>query len=265
MRAVPGACAPFWLCTAALSARVRQSWSHPNHLLYVAAIGMLHALQNTWRAVPAKVIVLIAALIAASACGGARRSTATATPAVQPGTSVSFGFDVATPGPADGRYEVTGATWVIRPEPGAPSPPNALCRIDASGATSTVIVPSPEYADLTDSVSLEPLSAGGDGLILRAQDASDFYLIQADSGAGTISIEVERSGERRVLARVPAAVKPNAWQELSAQMRGTVIAAFLNGRKVAEASDSIFSHGSIGLWSAPNASACFDNLMATGL
>ncbi|HVC30922.1 MAG TPA: hypothetical protein VND24_07025 [Steroidobacteraceae bacterium] len=212
-------------------------------------------------------VILVAAVLFASACRGAggQQTSRTATPAVPPGTSVGFGFDAATAGPAAGRYAVTGTLWALRPEAGAPSAPNAVCRVSPNASDATLLVASPNYADLTDSVSLKPLEAGGSGLIVRARDARDYYLVAADAAAGTISIEVARNGTLHTLSRVDAPVQPNTWQELSAQVRGTEITAFLDGRGLAHAHDTAFASGGIGLWSAPGASACFDNLMATGL
>jgi hypothetical protein len=184
---------------------------------------------------------------------------------VAPGTSVSFGFDAATPGPAEGIGAVAGTAWVIRPEPAAPSQPNALCRIDPSADGATLLVSSPEYSDVTDSVSLEPLGSGESGLVLHAQDRENYDLVTVDAAVGRITIGVARNGVRTILASVNASIRVGAWQELSAQVRAATITAFLNGRRVAQATDITFPRGAIGLWAAPGASACFDNLMATGL
>lgn len=203
-----------------------------------------------------------------AACGRGKAPAPLPSPTgVRPGTSVAYGFDTEGIGPIGAPFSVLAGAWRIQAQAGAPSPPAALCHPAPASTAAAMSLPSPAYADLTLSVSIEPLAAGAGtaGLRLRVQSNGEAYLIVANAGNGSVSIGIERGTRFTPLVRQAAPVQTGQWQELSAQARGTALTAFLNGRRVAQVSDSRFARGGIGLWAGVGAAVCFDNLMATGL
>jgi len=57
-------------------------------------------------------------------------------------------------------------------------------------------------------------------------------------------------------------VPSNQWQELRLEAAGTTFRGLLNGQPVAEASDSRFGMGRIGLWTKADSTTCFDAVTA---
>jgi hypothetical protein len=107
------------------------------------------------------------------------------------------------------------------------------------------------------------------GVLCRYQDTENFYFFIISSD-GYYGIGIVESGEQRLLEppqmyQSDAIIPGNAANHLQAICHGSQLTMYVNGDLVAEASDSTFAEGDIGLivgsFDEPGVDIWFDNLM----
>lgn len=152
--------------------------------------------------------------------------------------------------------------WVVRPEAGAPSRPNALCQA-ANAQFPAIVLATTAYADLTATVRFKPISGREDqaaGIIFRVQDKDDYYILRANALEGNVNLYRYAGGVRAVIKEGAGVVTVGTWHELRADATGDRLRGFLDGKLVVEASDATFKAGRVGLWTKADSVSCFDDL-----
>lgn len=152
--------------------------------------------------------------------------------------------------------------WAVRAEPGAPSAPNALCQT-ASAEFPALQLMADVHRDVRVSAQVKPISGREDqaaGVLLRVQDAKNYYIVRANALEGNVGIYKYVDGRRSEIKSGSATVSAGTWQQLRAEVSGTTIRGFLGGRLVVEATDAAFKAGGVGLWTKADSVTCFDDV-----
>jgi hypothetical protein len=184
--------------------------------------------------------------------------------------------------PASG-WTVLAGDWEVMHDPEAASLPNefglpqyGLPRLEANlvwlksffTATDQLAVVSDRapYADFDWQALYR--AAGGSfarsgGLALRLVDRGNYYLFAALAPGQQVVLYRVKDGEKRELARKPAAVSAGVWHELKVEARGDRLVCYFDGGKAFEARDGSIKAGRVGLWALNNARVFFDNAKLT--
>lgn len=172
----------------------------------------------------------------------------------------NFDQDVVGGLPAEATA-FTGA-WAVRPESDAPSRPNALCQ-SGTAEFPALSLGRAAYGDLKLSTSFKPISGREDqaaGLLVRIQDANNYYTLRANALEGNVNLYKYVGGRRLGLKEGTAKVENGRWQQLAVEVSGTHFGGFLNGQLVVEADDDTFKAGRAGLWTKADSVTCFDDV-----
>jgi hypothetical protein len=155
-------------------------------------------------------------------------------------------------------------TWVVREADGGkvlvqedPDPTNIRFPVAlASGV---------EARDLRLSVRFRTVAGEVDrvaGLVFRARDDRDYYLVRANALEENVCIYRVKGGIRETLGIFDGDVPDGRWTELAVEAAGDAFAVFLGGRKVLEARDSAYGDaGRVGLWTKADSVTMFDDLV----
>jgi len=103
------------------------------------------------------------------------------------------------------------------------------------------------------------------GLIFRAQDKDNYYIVRANALEDNVNIFIYAGGVRRQLKEGSARVPSGQWQTLRVEAVGPRIRGFLNDRLVVETTDSTYKSGKIGLWTKADSVTCFSVVEAKAL
>ncbi len=155
--------------------------------------------------------------------------------------------------------------WAVRPEPDAPSQPNALCQT-GTAEFPAIQLDTTAYTNFTLTTRFKPISGREDqaaGLIFRIQDKSNYYILRANALDNNVNFYIYRNGSRSNLRGSNARVAAGTWQELRVAVQGNQFRGLLNGQQVTEASDDSYKTGGIGLWTKADSVTCFDDLQVT--
>lgn len=207
-------------------------------------------------------LLAVAAAIAAcspppNATGGAALTSAEQFAA----TSWSFNQDAVGSIPA-GATSFSGR-WAVRTESGAPSPPNALCQT-ASAEYPALQLSADVHRDMMVTAQVKPISGNEDqaaGILLRVQDAKNYYIVRANALEGTVVIFKYVDGQRSELKSATATIKAGVWQQLRGEVSGTTIRGVLGGQLIVETTDPTFREGKAGLWTKADSVTCFDDVV----
>jgi hypothetical protein len=184
---------------------------------------------------------------------------------VTAGQTAEWTFDSdPTGGPPPGT-EVFDGDWRVRPEPDAPTPPNALCQT-ATAPFPALCLSDRVYTDVEVSVRFKAVSGREDqaaGILFRVQDRDNYYIVRANALENNVMFFLYASGTRSILKRSPAQVRTGQWQELKVEVVGNRFRAFLDGKFVAEVTDDSFRAGKVGLWTKADSVTGFDNVRVT--
>jgi hypothetical protein len=181
---------------------------------------------------------------------------------VRAGQSLEWTFDDGPVGGPPPGAEFFAGDWVVRPEPDAPTPPNALCQM-ATAPFPAICLSDRVYTDLEVSVRFKPLSGQEDqaaGIIFRVQDKDNYYILRANALENNVMFFLYAGGKRSILKRSAADVPSGRWQELRVEVVGNRFRGFLDGKFVVEVSDDSYRAGKVGLWTKADSVTCFDNV-----
>lgn len=175
----------------------------------------------------------------------------------------SFDFNTVPEGKLPEAFFPFGGRWRIVPEEGSrnlvllqdkPVQPWAVCVVAGKGGC---------YADGVATVRFQPVSGSEDasgGIVFRAQDARNYYVVRANALEGNLRIHVIKDGNRTQLAsanvEAPALKK---WHTLEVSFTGPAFKATLDGKDVVEAKDETFLSGWCGLWTKADSVTLFDD------
>ena len=153
----------------------------------------------------------------------------------------------------------------MRAESDAPSPPNALCQT-GSAEFPAVSLDTKAYTDLTLITRFKPISGRQDqagGLIFRAQDKDNYYILRANALENNVIFFIYQRGTRSQLKAGDAKVSEGTWHELRVEVRGNAFRGFLDGAPVVDTTDDRYKNGGIGLWTKSDSVTCFDDVELT--
>ena len=125
-----------------------------------------------------------------------------------------------------------------------------------------------QFADLDVSVDFKALSGRIDasgGIVFRAQDKDNYYIVRANSLEDNFRLYTFKNGRRSQIAS--ARVEPPAlaaFHTIRVVAVGDHIQAYLNGVLLLDHHDSSWSQGYIGLWTKADAVTDFDDFRVIG-
>lgn len=166
----------------------------------------------------------------------------------------------------DGR---PAGDWKVIESPKAISPPKVLAQLRNKGAEhnyNLVIVEDTNATDLDLSVSFLPIAGKADmggGLIWRAKDDRNYYLVRANPLEQNIRIYHVVKGIRQMLKNFDQIIDVKNWHRLHVVTRGCQIQVFYDDKPIFDLCDETFKEGRIGLWTKSDAVTYFDDLRLT--
>lgn len=108
------------------------------------------------------------------------------------------------------------------------------------------------------------------GLIWRAKDANNYYIVRANALEDNVVLYKTVNGVRRALDIVgrkggygiDIPVPANQWLSLRVEFKGSHFTAIYNGKKVFEVEDQTFADaGMVGLWTKADSVTLFDSVV----
>ena len=205
---------------------------------------------------------LVACVIALSSCTPASPPATTVLSSAEQFAATTWHFDEDAVGSTASEVTVFSGSWRVRPEPGAPSAPNALCQT-ASAEFPALQLSTEVHRDGVLTAQVKPISGKEDqaaGLLLRVRDAKNYYIVRANALEGNVAIFKYVDGRRSELKSGTATVTAGVWQQLRGEVSGTTIRGILGGRLIVEANDATFREGRAGLWTKADSVTCFDDV-----
>lgn len=161
----------------------------------------------------------------------------------------------------DGR---PAGDWKVLTTPKALSPPNVFAQFRTKGAGyNVVLIDDVQAAHLDLSVSLLPISGKADmggGLIWRAADDRNYYLIRANPLEQNIRVYHVVNGIRTMLKNHDEIIDVRTWHRLHVANQGCRIQIFYDEKPIFNLCDDTFTVGRIGLWTKSDAVTYFDDL-----
>jgi hypothetical protein len=165
-----------------------------------------------------------------------------------------------------GAKEGAAPRWEVRRDEGR----NLLAQLESGGARSDFPVclkAGSKFKDGTVSVRLKPISGSIDqagGVVFRASDRDNFYIVRANALENNISIYVTRNGKRETIKYWEnIEVGLNQWHELRVEAKGFTFKVWLNDNFVGEIKDAnqtFPSAGMVGVWTKADSVTYFDTL-----
>jgi len=119
--------------------------------------------------------------------------------------------------------------------------------------------------DVDASVRFKPVAGTRDragGLVLRAQNAADYYVVVASARDNAIRIYRMQGGRRSLIASKEVPVTSGEWHKLGVLLVGDKFEISLDGKAVLTATDrSLMLPGAVGVWSQSDSVIYFDSLL----
>ncbi|HEX5054374.1 MAG TPA: hypothetical protein VFZ65_21530 [Planctomycetota bacterium] len=193
-------------------------------------------------------------------------------PALGP-TPGAIGFDGGDGGPTWSFASTGGtgptATWQVRADAAAVSPPNVMALVatnhddeDRFNLCWSAGVP---FQNGRLQVSLRAdrgaVDQGG-GPMWRVQDADNYYVCRVNPLESNYRVYVVSKGVRRQLGTALVDAKAGTWHRVEVEHHGAEIRCSFDGVLLLEASDNtIPAAGGVGLWTKADACTSFDDLL----
>jgi hypothetical protein len=119
--------------------------------------------------------------------------------------------------------------------------------------------------DVDASIRFKPVAGARDragGLVLRAQNATDYYVVVASARDNAIRIYRMQGGRRSLVASKDVPVTSGEWHKLGVLLVGDKFEISLDGKAVLTATDrSLMLPGAVGVWSQSDSVIYFDSLL----
>ena len=185
--------------------------------------------------------------------------------------SWSFDADKADGTPAGFAFARTGdgpaGKWVVKAVKDAPSGGQVLAQVDADQTDNrfpVAVADKPSLADVALSVKCKPVSGAVDqacGLVLRYQDADNYYVTRANALEGNVRFYYVKGGKRQQVASWSGTVTSNAWHDYKIEAKGERFVVTFDGKQVLDVKDRTFAQaGKVGLWTKADSITYFDDL-----
>lgn len=236
-------------------------------------VGACRARDAAPKATPPSSATAVGPSSAAAASPAVSAASAHAIPTSALARLWSFDADDAGSAPTGFSFGRTGGgregTWLVRPDPGAPSGPNVLGQTSADStddrfplAFTNDIFP----ADVEVGVKCKLVSGNVDracGLVLRLKGASDYYLTRANALESNVRLYFVKDGRRRQIGSWSGAVTSAVWHDYRFVARGDHFEVHWDGVKVLDEHDATFTDGGhVGVWTKADSVTYFDDLRA---
>ncbi len=164
--------------------------------------------------------------------------------------------------------------WTVQADAGAPSPPQIVavsssCEAEPCDQLLLAKGLDYEYPDLAVHVRAQEGTSGVGGVVLGAQDTSNFYGAVVDFAGSTAHVFRIVAGKETVLAQAPVTLKRTEWHSLRVQ-RNTIISkdfieTFVDGVLVLSVEDQALGLGQVGLLARGKSALLFDSFHAVPL
>lgn len=129
--------------------------------------------------------------------------------------------------------------------------------------------PSKAFADVDITVKFRPISGREDasgGIIFRAKDAKNYYLVRANALENNFRIYVLRDGRRSQIAGATVErPKLSEWHTIRLVVVRDHMQAYLNGALLVDHQDGTYSQGYLGLWTKADSVTEFMTFQAIGV
>lgn len=100
----------------------------------------------------------------------------------------------------------------------------------------------------------------GGGIIWRVKDADNYYVARANPLENNFRLYYVKDGARKTLDSKKVNIPSNKWHTMKIVHRGKKMEGYLNGQKLLENEDDVFSSaGGVGVWTKADAVTYFDN------
>ena len=185
----------------------------------------------------------------------------------------AWNFDQDGPGTAPAGFYIgtlfdgrPAGDWQVIAIDKAPSPPHVLAQLHGKGAEHAyklVFLQGTEAEDIDLNVKLLPIAGKADmggGLIWRAADDRNYYLVRANPLEQNIRIYRVVNGVRHMIQNVDHVIDIRQWHRLRVQMRGCDVRVWFDEQTVFTLCDHTFAKGHVGLWTKSDAVTYFDDV-----
>ena len=170
--------------------------------------------------------------------------------------------------------EGRSAEWTVQTDVDAPSPTHIVavssrCEVEPCDHLLLATGFKYEYPDLAVSFRVREGASGVGGVVLGAQDASNYYAAVVDLTGSTARVIRMVGGKEVVLAHTPVTLKRTEWHSLRVQ-RNTIISkdfieTFVDGVLVLSVEDQALGLGQVGLMARGKSALLFDTFHAVPL
>lgn len=198
----------------------------------------------------------------------------------QQGTKVAaadgaaWSFDEVAVGELPEGWKVEGtnqrgrlASWSVKTDTNAASPPNVLALTDTSNSGGTFNLAWTDRVAFADGLIEVKIKAGtgredqGGGPIWRARDKDNYYVARWNPLEDNFRLYYVKEGHRVQLDSARVRADPEQWHTIRVETQGDQIRCGLDGQMLLEATDATFPEaGGVGLWTKADAATSFDDL-----
>ncbi len=186
-------------------------------------------------------------------------------------TTWSFDADKADAAPPGFSFARTGdgpaGKWVVKAVKDAPSGSNVLAQLDPDTTDfrfPVAVADAPSLTDLAVSVKCKSVSGEVDqacGVVVRYQDADNYYVTRANPLEGNVRFYFVRKGRRQQLASWSGKIASGAWHDYKVEAKGGRFVVTFDGKKVLDLKDKTFTKpGKVGMWTKADSVTYFDDL-----
>jgi len=179
---------------------------------------------------------------------------------VQPVGPISF-FDDFMRGEAEpGPWAALGGTWAIDRLPNPTWSANAFRYLGKGEGACLAGAGQWFWHDYAARAAVQPgEGAGAVGLAVYVEDARN-YLAFRCSAVGAAELVRVQDGRETVVAQAAGVLDPRQWYELAVAVRGTEVAAYVDGQRVLAAKIEGLRCGRVGLYCRDAAGVRFDDV-----
>jgi hypothetical protein len=187
-------------------------------------------------------------------------------------------FDEAAPGTLPEMFSVgtlfdgrPAGEWRILITNRAKSSSQVLAQVGSKGADHAyklVLLNGPTSANVDVEVSFLAVSGKADlggGLIWRAKDDRNYYLLRASAVEQNIRLYRVVKGTRQLIKNHNRSIGPSAWHTLRVTQHGCELQIRYDNELLFQLCEQTFDRGRVGLWTKSDAVTYFDDLLVRQL
>lgn len=182
-------------------------------------------------------------------------------------------FDSSSPGVLPGSYVIgtlydgrPAGEWKILITDRAKSASQVLAQIQPKGTDQThklLLIEGTESSNIDVEVSYLAVAGKADfggGLLWRAKDDRNYYLLRASLGEQKIRLYRVVNGVQQIVKQIDRPLPATGWHKLRIVQRGCEIKAIFDETILFRVCDNTYTSGRIGLWTQADAVTYFDDL-----